>query len=106
MKLKKTDGHSGVTEASRGESQTRILTELPKPSFFFFPKQTSYRRLDSLLLGGLVKGVLAAVGTAEPKAVRLQGGSQTTAIHKGGQVLILMQHPQGTYTRLASFIKV
>lgn len=57
------------------ESQTRILTELPKPSFFFFTKQTSYRRLDSLLLGGLVKRVLAAVGTAKPKAVWLQGGS-------------------------------
>lgn len=82
----KADRPSEVTAMSgREESNTCTLTELPKSGFFFFTKQTSYWRLDSLLLGGFVKRVLAAIGTAKPKAFWLKGGRQTTAKHKREQ---------------------
>lgn len=61
-----------------------ILAGKAGPALFLLPKQASNGRLDALLLGGLVEGVLAAVAAAGVAALTVLQAAQTAEARPSG----------------------
>lgn len=56
------------------ESENPVLTKLPESGLFFLPNKRPIEDLIPFFLGAFVKRVLAAIGTAKPKAFWLERG--------------------------------